>query len=244
MNEIREWLNSGKNYNAGVKLYNKYGDDPEMKDLFREFRTPFKEKKLLELLKGLIDATGIQKKAEEEKQQTLKKEAAARQGWPITMDLSLSELHKIWKPLYDEFRSLVSRLYDTALAGKADPYRQIEAGNMAHRILDLRDEIADIYSRRDHYLDHGKFPGEKQSFKPITGGPEKIAERRLTVRRYLTRLKNELAKPGKPNIRMKQEQQWKQYSEEMRWINQQLKRPEDEGIPTRNSEAIRSEGTD
>lgn len=244
MVEITEWFNSGRNYNAGVKLYNKYGDDPDMKDLFREFRTPFKEKKLVELLRALLDSSGTQKKAETEKQETLKKEAAERHGWPIKMDPQLTELHKIWKPLYDEFRSLVSRLYDTAVAGKADPYRQIEAGNMAHRILDLRDDIADIYSRRDHYQQHGQFPGEKKSFKPITGGPEKIAERRLTVRRYLTRLKNELAKPGKPNIRIKQEQQWKKYSDEMRWINQQLKRPENEGIPARNSEAIRGEGTD
>ena len=214
-----------------------------MKDLFREFRTPFKEKKLVELLKGLMDKSSDHKQVAEEKQTSLKKETEARQGWPIKMDGTLTDLHKQWKPLYDEFRSLVARLYDTAKAGQSDPYRQIEAGNMAHRILDLRDDLAEIYSRRDHYLAHGSFPGKEELFKPVVGGPEKIAERRLTVRRYLTRLKNELQKPGKPAIRIKQEQQWKQYCAEMRWINEKLKRPEDEGIPARNSETIHGEGT-
>lgn len=230
---IKNWLNGSRDYDAGVLLYHQYGDDRQMKALFKEFRTPFKEKKLLELLKALMGKIAEVKVVAKKVQQSIQQETETRHGWPLQLDATLKALYDGWKLKFDETRSLEARLYDVAKKGGDDKNSEMEAGAMAHRILDLRDEIREMYKDRDYYLQHGHFPGKAQSFKPVVNDL-KIAERRLTVRRYLTRLKKELEKPEKPHIRLKQEDKWKQYTDEMQYINKKLNRPDNEGIPARN----------
>ena len=229
MQPIKDWLNGKRDYAAGVALYMQYGDDPAMKSLFKEYRTSFKEKKLVELLKGLLITVGAVKEAVVEKSEKIKTET---HGWPEKMTRELQALKDTWQPLYKEMMNLTARLYDVALLGKQDKNKEIEAGQMSHRILDLRDQIREIYSDRDHYIKHGCFPGKEQLFVPVVD-PLKLAERRLTVRRYLTRLNRELSKNDKPHIRLKQEKDWAKYVAEMTYINNQLNRPENEGIPER-----------
>lgn len=230
MQVIKDWLNGGKEYDAGVQLYLQHGDDKQMKDLFTEFRTPFKEKKLVELLKGLLHKSSDLKTATKKKEEKL---VAETFGWPNKMTPELAALKAVWAPKYKEQMNLCARLYDVAKLGKHDKNKEMESGQMAHRILNLRDEVKQIYFERDYYIEHGVFPGKEQVFKPVVADI-KIAERRLTVRRYLTRLKNELAKAGKPHIVLKQEKKWAEYVAEMHYINKKLNRPENEGIPARN----------
>lgn len=239
MEVIRQWLNGAKDYDAGVALYMQHGDDKDMKALFREYRTSFKEKKLVELLKGLLSTVKQVKVVTSAKETKLQTET---HGWPAKMKPELAALKEVWKPLYKEMMNLCARLYDVALLGKADKNKEMEAGQMAQRILNLRDEIKDIYSDRDHFIQHGHFPGKEQAFTPVVD-PLKLAERRLAVRRYLTRLNNELKKEGKPNIRLKQEKDFAKYAAEMLYINKKLNRPENEGIPKRQ-QAEHSEGKD
>lgn len=235
MDLIKEWLNGARDYDAGVSLYMQLGDDPVMKSLFREFRTPFKEKKLLELLRGLLNRVETEKQTVEVKAQKLKKENS---GWPVEMSKEMKALKDTWQPLYKEMMSLCARIYDVAKLGTKDKNKELEAGQMAHRILDLRDQIKEIYSDRDFYLQHGHFPGKEQLFVPVVD-PLKLAERRLTVRRYLSRLKRELSKSDKPHIRLKQGKDWAKYEAEMKYINTKLNRPENEGIPERKQAAER-----
>lgn len=236
MDAVKHWINSQRDYDAGVALYNQYGDDRRMKALFREGKTQFKEKKLLELMQGLIKNGASVKNTLQGKHQAIRAQSENRNGWPAKLDGPLKALYDEWILKFKESSSLEARIYDVALAGISDPNYERQAGQMAHRILDLRDEIRNIYQKRDHYIQHGVFPGQKMLFKPVVADPLKLAERRLNLRRYLTRLKNELAKPGKPHTRLRQETQWKQYCEEMRYINEKLKRPENEGIPARNQQ--------
>lgn len=234
MQPLKDWLNSGRPYDSGVALYMQYGDDRQMKELFKEHRTSFKEKKLVELLKGLINKSTEVKQKEATQTTKLKVENTSTHGWPAKLSKELAALKAVWLPLFKERENLCARLYDVALLGKLDKNKEMEAGQMGHRILDLQDEIKDIYQRRDYYLQHGSFPGREQPFKPVVSAV-KIPERRLTVRRYLTRLKNELAKPPTSDkVRLKQETRWKEYVAEMEYINQKLNRPHGEGIPTRN----------
>lgn len=229
MQVIKDWFNSGKNYDAGVSLYMQYGDNAQLKDLFTEFRTPFKEKKLVEVLRGLISVSAEATHTAEKKVTQL---VAETHGWPDAMSAELMALKEVWKPLYAEQMNLNARLYDVARLGVDDKNKEQEAGQMAHRILNLRDQIKDIYFQRDYYLENNVFPGKEQVFKPVVTDI-KIAERRLTVRRYLTRLKKELAAQAKPHIRLKQEKKWTEYVAEMHYINEKLNRPYGEGIPSK-----------
>jgi len=232
MQQIKDWLNSSRPYDAGVALYMRYGDDKQMKELFTEHRTPFKEKKLVELLKSLLNKSAAVKQKEEVKTENLKVNSSATHGWPAKMSKELAALKAVWLPLFKQRENLCARLYDVALLGKTDKNKEMEAGQMAHRILALQDEINGIYQDREYYIKHNCFPGKEQLFKPVVSDV-KIAERRLTVRRYLTRLKNELSKPGSEKVKLKQEKKWTEYVAEMNYINEKLKRPYGEGIPKR-----------
>jgi hypothetical protein len=240
MQVVKDWLNGSRDYDEGVALYMQYGDDKDMKALFREYRTSFKEKKLVELLKGLLGKEKQVKVATATKEVKLQVET---HGWPAKMKPELAALKEVWQPLYKELMNLCARLLDVARLGRQDKNKEMEAGQMALRILKLREDIKEIYCDRDHYLQHGCFPGKEQPFTPVVDDL-KLAERRLTVRRYLTRLNNELAKEGKPNIRLKQEKDFARYAAEMEYINKKLKRPENEGIPTRKQQTEHSEGKD
>lgn len=233
MQLIKDWLNSSRPYDAGVALYMQYGDDGQMKELFTEHQTPFKEKKLVELLKGLLTKSSVVKEKEAGQSSKLKIENSGTHGWPAKLTREMAALKSVWLPKFKERENLCARLYDVAQMGKADKNKEMEAGQMAHRILRLADEINDIYRQRQYYLQHGVFPGKPQLFKPVVDDV-KVAERRLLVRRYLTRLKTELSNAAaSENVRLNQEKKWTEYVAEMHYINKKLNRPHSEGIPKR-----------
>lgn len=245
MDEIRRWLDSKRPYDAGVKLYMQYGQDPLHLLLFQEEYTEFKRVRLIELLEGLclaspepptepVLAGGISEVVmvniedveefkqlqndhedlleekeeleiqvetlEEEKQglqdenQKLKSERKnAPRGWPAAMDETIKALHDQWHPLFVEKKNIQARIYDIALAGQSDPEKKKEAGAMAHKILDLRDQCKRIYAQRDHYIKYHKLPEEK---KPI-GIPDDPMKWPVTLQnfqRYVRDYKNKLLK--------------------------------------------------
>lgn len=246
MQSIADWLAGNRNYDEGVALYLQLGDDKQFKEMFREQRTAFKEKKLVELLRKLNVKSYTLKATEEKKAEQVAADAATNNfGWPVAMNVELHALWQEWKPKYSEFMNLTNRLYDVALLGKEDNLKEMEAGNMAHRILDLRDEIKEIYKARDHYLQHGSFPGKAEVFTPVVANDIKIADRRLSVRRYLTRYYGLLQKPAKSErIRMNQIKKFDVLKKEMMWLNKKLNKPEDEGIPGKTKQVDHSKGED
>jgi hypothetical protein len=235
MRAINEWLAGSRDYEEGVALYLRFGKDKAFINMFREERTPFKEKKLVELLKGLLAEYNRLNKKEEKNNEQIKEHASGH-GWPAVMDTELLALWSEWKPKYSEFMNLTHRLYDVAMLGKEDKLKEMEAGAMAHKILDLRDEIKEIYAARDYYIEHGCFPVKTETFSPVVGNDAMLGLRRQNVRRYLTRLYNILKKPAPEDnkIRMKQIKKFNELKQEMIWINKKLNRPENEGIPGKN----------
>lgn len=67
MQEIIEWLNGNRSYDAGAKLYIQYGADALLKQLFKENYTDFKQKKLLQVLQQMVDKKEAYKSQPEKK---------------------------------------------------------------------------------------------------------------------------------------------------------------------------------
>lgn len=191
---IRQWLQGQRNYDEGVKLYLIHGKDHQLKKVFREAVSDFKRKKLLEVMKELaVGKAKVAVTTKVEKEQAVEKVATAEKKWPKDRDAMLEALHQKWKPLFAEMMNLTSRIYDVALAGKSDPAKKMEAGQMAHRILDLDDMCDEIYEQRDYYLKEGSLPEEEKSFDLVVD-PIKIPVALANAERYVRQYKNKLKK--------------------------------------------------
>jgi flagellar biosynthesis chaperone FliJ len=96
--------------------------------------------------------------------------------------------------------NLTARVGDIARAGKTDPLKKIEAGRMALRILDLDDQLDQIYQERDMYRKNGQLPDKRPYGEPCIDFkqmPVKLANHQKYVRDY----KAKLAKsPGNTNL--------------------------------------------
>jgi hypothetical protein len=88
--------------------------------------------------------------------------------WSENPDEVERTIHARWKKLYVEMMDLVNRLGDVAREGAQeapgarianhvkDPIKEKEAGKMALRILDLDDQLEEIYAERNYYIEKGK----------------------------------------------------------------------------------------
>jgi DNA repair exonuclease SbcCD ATPase subunit len=116
-----------------------------------------------------------------------------KNGWPVTMSPTLEALHAQWKPKFLTMVDLMSRLYEVARAGMKNKSKQKEAGQMALRILDLREEVIDIYKKRDHYLVTGELPEDPPPVAECIDEklwPVSLQNAQRYVRDYKSKLKN------------------------------------------------------
>jgi chromosome segregation ATPase len=134
-----------------------------------------------------------------------------RNGWPVEMDDIIAALHAQWKQKFLTMVDLQSRLYEVARVGKTDKAKEREAGEMALKILDLRDEVIATYAKRDHYLVNGNLPEEptkeEECLDPMLW-PVKLAN----AQRYARDYRSKLNKLGETNEKylptLQQLQKW------------------------------------
>lgn len=187
MEIIRNWLNGPRLYEEGVSLYSQFGNNNILKKILAsEAWSQFKEDKLVEALKQLMQP-----------EITIQQHLPAgtnlytrHAGWPPhpIEDPVLRALHAQWKPLYSEMMNAQSRVYEVALlARKKDSNKRLEACQLVHRIMDLDDEIDEIYGRRDYYLQHRSLPDDPQPV--IVGDPVRWATELNNALRYVRRYK-------------------------------------------------------
>lgn len=92
---------------------------------------------------------------------------------------------------------------------------------MAYRILDIRDQLDGIFSRRTFFAEHGFLPGdEARPTDPDT--PTDLLKRRNTLRTYVTRYRKEFnAAPG-DEARKRVAVKLRQYQTELTQVDQLL----------------------
>ncbi len=142
--KISEWLKSKRNYDAGVALYKKYGSNKVLMQTFTFGKNKYSEKKLADELTKREHATS-------DDAITIKKKP--KKETPV----DVQELHLRTKEKYKDMSALHSHLED-AMSDE-------ERNELAHKILDLDDEVTAGYEAVDHFEDTGKrieAPAEKK----------------------------------------------------------------------------------
>lgn len=205
MEAIRIWFNGKRNYKTGVKLYTIYGSDLLLKRSFLEPETEFKRKRLEEELEKLIrpatpgraaSAAPVGKpviRVQLQPAPQTPQDSVKKYLWSENPDDVERSIHGRWKPLFVEMMDLVSRVGETSRSGEQFPGMAAEAGRMALRILDLDDQLEDIYAERKHYLEHGRLM-EKHPYGEPCLDPTLIPAKLQNHQRYLREQKGKLEK--------------------------------------------------
>lgn len=218
---IKTWLNSRvKNYDAGVQLYLQYGRNAALRALFtQEAESDFKRMRLHQALQELlltpeydvqVDANYFPPKlaCSQASSQPIKADFTQwHKGWPNPItDPVIQALFDQWRPLYAELMSAEQRIYEVALqAENGNTSKELEACQLAHRIMDLDNMCDDFYSQRDHYLEHGHLPGIDVK-KDIVVDPVRWATQRQNAMRYIRDYRGKIKKD--PNNKLVP--QWQQ----------------------------------
>lgn len=208
MVEIKAWLNSRiKGYDAGVQLYLQYGRDPALQALFTlEAESDFKYRRLIQALEELVcppepgDQDGdslpsLNSAAQGTPGPRIADFSQLHIGWPNPItDPVIQALFDQWRPVYAELMSTQQRIYEVALqAENGNTAKELEACQLAHRIMDLDNECDDLYIRRNHYLTHGHLPGNDQQ-KEVVGDPVRWATLRQNALRYIREYRAKIKK--------------------------------------------------
>lgn len=208
MEIIRQWFKAGQPYQEGVQLYLQYGADAVLKRcLASEEKTAFKVGKLHEALKMLLQHSPLPSESLTSHLVTPQEISAGKAHDPVLKpkpfehwpphpieDIVLKALWNGWKPLFGEMKSLQQRLYQVALGGLTDPNKRLEAGQMAHRILELDDQVEAIYESRDYYYRLGKLPAAVETSSEEIVDPVRWATELKNNERYVREYKLKLKK--------------------------------------------------
>ena len=183
---IQNWLNGKRNFTAGKLLYNQFGNDQKLKDLFSQGRSAYSEERLLNALKELA--------ADLHKPQTDDYRPVMNEIMPDVPDKVLTALKNEWMPFYTEMNLKRHRI-DHYLDDESEA-AEIIRGKLAFEILDLEQKCMAVWAKKMYYEKHGRLPG-KGLDREIVIDQFKAAERMKNLKIYVTRYKNYCSKdPG------------------------------------------------
>jgi hypothetical protein len=195
MDDVKAWLNSNHDYNAGASIYLKYGKDKLLHKMFSEPPSDFKRKRLHQALLSIYNSQKqTTRDVAETKEAVITRTVSADHQWPDDPDEVLAALKAKWKPLFAEMMHLSTVIYDVALKGEKDEASKQEAGRIAHRILELDDCCDAIYEQRDYYLKEKRLPAEHQEPDDLVVDPKKIPLALQNAQRYAREYKTKIAK--------------------------------------------------
>lgn len=189
MNSIREWLNGSQNYDVGVALFQCYGDNPDMTEMFLQGHSEYRQARLLSALEKLY-ASGDHIEIELPGQP----EPVAVFTPPSPMPEASTKpktdpYYANWNPIFKEMQHLRSQL-------RLIPTDE-ERGKVANRILDLEQECNYWWERRDYYLETGQHMPEDNRHRPDPHtNQNELQKRLLTVRTYVTRYEKKIEEQG------------------------------------------------
>lgn len=153
---IKIWLNGTQDYKLGVEIYNRFGDNNFLKNMFADGEDEYNSERLLEELKKLYSET----------EQVIKPQIAAKSIQEIPKrsedkdaPTEITEAIKQRKQLYFEARDAHSQL--KALRNINDDETKEKRRQKAALILGNFDAIKPLWDLTNHYDEFGKLPEPK-----------------------------------------------------------------------------------
>jgi len=166
MLEIDLWLNSSRDYDAGVALFTKHGKGTYLKAMLAAGPTYYNKIKLTEeLIK--ISKAGTQEQAP--KPVAEPKKAHPKSLFRPDMDTLPTEVQQVYKEathLFKENARVHSGLMEHVRLALSKPTESeandylasVGAGVTVNEILDRDDELSELYKKINHYEQHGSLP--------------------------------------------------------------------------------------
>lgn len=218
-NEIKDWLNSERDYETGVSLYVKYGKNPQLKKLFPN-RLRYTDKLAYELGKlvgiGIADLAKLEKtlpkapiitnQDDQGEQNSSGKSGTQSQDGDKQKTKDLHPKTEAYPPIIQRVISEIStRIKDRAVLKKAQnatPDENTDENVEQRRKfielinqLSLRIEI--LYRAKNHYHQTLELPNEEDLWPDPDTAPEpetieSLTKKRNNLRCGITRRKNEL----------------------------------------------------
>jgi hypothetical protein len=233
MDEIKQWLQSGRDYTTGVALYERYGKYQSLVSLLRKQRLPNKLAEcLLETLKELKESAEIHTitaaPAAPKPVPNLNSQAAAPESHKTEAELLIEaresdpqfvELDKQWKKVYGEMAAVHTRM---TLKVEEDPENTEVIGALAKELHRMRLQLVELWHQRDHFLAHGTFPDAPAKAKKVRKAlTQSTMQELLSVRSNVSIKKRELKKietelmamPGSSQLQFKLAEKQKQLND-------------------------------
>ncbi len=205
---IKIWLNGPQNYLLGVEIYNRFGDNSFLKNMFAEGEDEYNSERLLEELKKLYTETNevISPQIAAKSIQEIPKRSEQNDA-PI----EVSEAIKQRKQLYFEARDAHSQL--KALRNINDDETKEKRRQKAALILGNFDGIKPLWDLTNHYDEFGKLP-EAKVVTEVKTEYSMMSEKDLNALweknyKYAQKWKNDKSKTEQLKARIKENNQIK-----------------------------------
>jgi hypothetical protein len=159
-------------------LYKQFGTDEALKKLFQGKPDAYLQKRLEEELSVLMEKPKVVL------QSAVKKGDADEM--PKSTDPVLEALRNEWMPLYSRMNYLRHEL--DRYEGNTEE-ETAKRQPIAFEILELEQKCMAIWTKRDHYLEHGQLPEVKENEEPLPEDPLQLGREIETTKRNLRRNK-------------------------------------------------------
>jgi hypothetical protein len=176
MNLLTKWLSGKRNYHVGVVLYDHFGTDKKLKQLFSSNPDAYRIKRLEQAIAELAKLPSTVLVHRKPNEQT--------DEMPATGDPVLEALRNEWSPLYQRMQYLRHEL--DRIPGNTEE-AMAQRKPIAYEILDLEQQCMKAWTRRDHYLQHGNLPEVSDKEFKIPTSPTELAKFIDTTKRNLRR---------------------------------------------------------
>jgi hypothetical protein len=178
LQDIKSWLESCSDYNAGVKLLEHFSDNKFLIRILSKGPTPFNRDKLEEELQVILASTRSASGKGSAKKEKEKFSLPTARDYDILPE-EIQQLVDAKNPLYKEMSHLHSQL---TLLKTAE-----ERSGPALRILDIDEQLRSIWAKLDYYEVNKKLPDEPKVPSLENMSMKELVTRRNTLRTYLSR---------------------------------------------------------
>lgn len=202
---VIEWLNSGKDYEDGVKLYERIGSNHYLKKLFASGQTSISAEKLENELLKLTDKVDVKTANSKPKS----KPAEEKPKY-------INDINNKWKSLYkaanDERYYFKERLKN----GELSPSR--ESREKALSILDKMESVRILWKNADEFEKTGIIPKENDQFNLSQMSIREIFTREKNLLTYITKCSKMIESTDDPEIIAKKTSQLERHKLELNAI--------------------------
>jgi len=179
MELIKKWLSGKKNFHVGVVLYDQFGTDKKLKQLFESGPDEHKQNRLERELTKLLAKPP-------ELLQTRAQKPGDSHEMPKSHNPVLEALRNEWNTPYQRMQYLRHEL--DKYVGNT-PQSIALRHPIAKEILELEQICMRVWSRRDYYLVHGDLPEVKIDDVPMPTDPVLLGRMIQNIERNIRRNK-------------------------------------------------------